>query len=146
IPLGTNPRRPKVSFVNPSSGPEHGGTTVTVMGSGFSGASAVTFTEPGLAPVDGTDLTVISDGKLTVTTPAQNRGAADVQVTTSEGTSVPSGGSVFTYLDTTAPGPVTDPSAVATTTAIRLAWTNPSDGDFAGVVIRRAVGTVAPGS
>ena len=44
-----------------------------------------------------------------------------------------------------APGPVTDLRATtATTTSIRLAWTNPDDADYDGVEIRRLRGAVAP--
>ena len=48
--------------------------------------------------------------------------------------------------DRTAPGPVTAPSAVQTATGsdLSLSWTNPTDSDFAGVMIRRAVGPTAP--
>ena len=47
--------------------------------------------------------------------------------------------------DTTAPGPVTDLTVgTPTTSSLHLAWTNPVDGDFAGVVIRRATGATAP--
>jgi hypothetical protein len=50
--------------------------------------------------------------------------------------------------DKTAPGPVTALTAVQTATGsdLSLSWTNPSDGDFAGVMIRRAVGPAAPAS
>jgi hypothetical protein len=49
--------------------------------------------------------------------------------------------------DVTAPGPVTGLTAVPTTLTtvqVRLAWTNPTDADFTGVMIRRAVGATAP--
>ena len=48
--------------------------------------------------------------------------------------------------DTTPPGPVTAPAAVPGSTTVALSWTNPTDDDFAGVVIRRATGSVAPSS
>ena len=49
--------------------------------------------------------------------------------------------------DTTAPGPVTAlETSDATTSSVGLSWTNPSDDDFAGVLIRRAVGSVPPDS
>ena len=49
--------------------------------------------------------------------------------------------------DTTAPGPVTALTAVPSTlitAQVSLSWTNPTDADFAGVTIRRAVGATAP--
>ena len=49
--------------------------------------------------------------------------------------------------DTTAPGSVTDLAFAATTSStITLSWTNPVDGDFAGVMIRRATGSTPPAS
>ncbi len=51
----------------------------------------------------------------------------------------------ITAVDMTAPGPVTALAASASTsTSITLSWTNPSNGDFAGVLIRRAAGSSPP--
>ena len=48
--------------------------------------------------------------------------------------------------DTTPPGPVTGLSASEVgSDHITLSWTNPGDGDFAGVMIRRRLGTTPPG-
>ncbi len=47
---------------------------------------------------------------------------------------------------TPATGPVTGVTATASATVVTLSWTNPSDSDFAGVMIRRAVGSVPPSS
>jgi PKD repeat protein len=47
--------------------------------------------------------------------------------------------------DLTVPAPVTAATAtVASPNSITLAWTNPTDADFTGVMIRRAVGATAP--
>jgi hypothetical protein len=46
--------------------------------------------------------------------------------------------------DLTAPGPVTALTATVNPTSVALAWTNPADADFTGVIIRRAVGATAP--
>jgi len=49
--------------------------------------------------------------------------------------------------DTTAPGPVTALSVSATTaSSVSLSWTNPTDTDLAGVMIRRAAGSTPPAS
>lgn len=49
--------------------------------------------------------------------------------------------------DMTAPGPVSDLVAAPNGgTAVALDWTNPGDPDLADVVVRRAVGGLAPGS
>jgi hypothetical protein len=48
--------------------------------------------------------------------------------------------------DTTPPGPVTSVGSTATATSVALSWTNPTDADFAGVMIRRASGSTPPSS
>jgi PKD domain/Fibronectin type III domain len=46
--------------------------------------------------------------------------------------------------DHSAPAPVTDLVATATDTTVALSWTNPTDADLTGAVIRRALGDSAP--
>ncbi|HEV2655410.1 MAG TPA: IPT/TIG domain-containing protein, partial [Ktedonobacteraceae bacterium] len=82
---------PKVDSISPTSGPEAGGTTVTITGSGFTGATAVSF-----GSTAGTDVTVVSDTQITVVSPAGS-GRVDVTVTTSAGTSQTSTADQFTY-------------------------------------------------
>ena len=49
--------------------------------------------------------------------------------------------------DATPPGPVTSLTVTGPTpSSLTLSWTNPADADFAGVVIRRAVGSTPPAS
>ena len=48
--------------------------------------------------------------------------------------------------DTTPPGPVAAVTATASGSSVTLTWTNPTDADFAGVLIRRAAGSTAPAS
>jgi PKD domain len=48
--------------------------------------------------------------------------------------------------DVIPPAAVTGLQVDRTATAVSLSWTNPQDADFAGVVIRRAAGDVAPAS
>lgn len=67
--------------LSPNSGPTAGGTTVTLTGSGFTGATTVNF-----GSVPGTNLIVNSDTQLTVTSPAGS-GTVDVTVVTPAGTS-----------------------------------------------------------
>ena len=85
---------PAVTGVSPGTGPTAGGTTVTVTGSGFTGATTVSFgTVPAL------DLSVASDTQLTVTAPpAAGSGAVDVTVATSAGTSATGEADQFSYL------------------------------------------------
>jgi len=50
-------------------------------------------------------------------------------------------------LDVTPPGPVTDVNVLqGVGSELALSWTNPTDADFTGVMIRRAVGPTAPAS
>ena len=70
-----------VTGVSPPSGPLGGRTPVTVTGSGFTGATSVSF---GTSP--GSNLNVVSDAELTVDSPPGS-GTVDVTVTTPEGTS-----------------------------------------------------------
>ncbi len=92
---------PVVTGLDPAEGPESGKTPVTVRGSGFSGATQVLF---GAAP--GTDLTVLSDEELRITSPPGS-GGVDVQVSTAEGMSEPSADDRFTYVADPVPPVVT---------------------------------------
>jgi PKD domain len=75
---------------------------------------------------------------VTVTTPTSTP--------TPTPTSTPSPTTTPTPTDS-APGPVTGLHLVSTTSSsITLSWTNPTAPDFAGVMIRRAVGTTPPAS
>ncbi|MFD3488598.1 IPT/TIG domain-containing protein [Streptomyces sp. NPDC058665] len=75
---------PVVTGVSPSSGPTAGGTNVTLTGTGFTGASSVTF-----GGVPATSFTVNSATQITAVTPPGGVGAAVVAVTTPGGTSAP---------------------------------------------------------
>ena len=89
-PLGTNPAGtadrftydPAVAAISPTFGPLAGGTTVTVTGQGFSGATKVTF-----GTVAATRFTVVSDTKITAIAPAQAPAIHNIFVTTPAGTS-----------------------------------------------------------
>jgi hypothetical protein len=83
---------PVVSQVAPSSGPVSGGTAVTIVGSGFTGASAVKFVASTLP-----NFVVISDTVLVATAPAEAAGTVDVTVTTPGGTSATSAADQYTY-------------------------------------------------
>jgi hypothetical protein len=86
--VATSP--PVVALVSPLTGPETGGTAVTVTGTGFTGATAVSF--DGVAAT----FTVDSDTSISATTPAHAAGPVAVSVTTPLGTSTVPG--LFTYL------------------------------------------------
>lgn len=63
-----------IDAVSPSEGPTDGGTSVTLTGSGFSGADQVLF--GGIAA----SFQVDSDGQITAESPAHGAGAVDVEV------------------------------------------------------------------
>ncbi|MFD8677167.1 IPT/TIG domain-containing protein [Streptomyces seoulensis] len=75
---------PQVAGVSPANGPTEGGTGVVLTGTGFTGATAVTF-----AGVPATSFLVNSATRITAVTPSGIPGAAEVRVTTPGGTSAP---------------------------------------------------------
>ncbi|MBE0610789.1 MAG: IPT/TIG domain-containing protein, partial [Dehalococcoidia bacterium] len=72
---------PVVTSLSPTTGPIAGGTVVTITGTGFTGATSVTF--GGTAAV----ITAVTATTITVTAPAHTAGTVDVLVTTPSGTS-----------------------------------------------------------
>src|SRR5439155_20637436 len=84
---------PAVTAITPNTGPVAGGTTVTMTGARFSGASAVTF---GTAAAG--SFSVVSDSQMTAVSPPGTAGATvDILVTTAGGVSAPGQASRFTY-------------------------------------------------
>ncbi|OAI42772.1 hypothetical protein AYO38_02925 [bacterium SCGC AG-212-C10] len=73
---------PVVTSVTPNNGPTSGGTVVTIIGSGFTGVTAVMFSDAPAA-----NYTLISDAQIVATTPAHFAAVTDVRVTTGAGTS-----------------------------------------------------------
>ena len=67
---------PTVTGISPNSGPEAGGTAVTIAGTGFTGATAVDF-----GTTAATNVTVVNSTTITANSPA-GTGAADVTVIT----------------------------------------------------------------
>ncbi|MFM8827673.1 MAG: IPT/TIG domain-containing protein, partial [Actinomycetota bacterium] len=76
----------------PASGLSTGGESIDITGSGFSGGTQPTVTLGGTAA---TQVSVASDTKLTVTTPAHAPGAVDVTVSRDGGTGTKAG--AYTY-------------------------------------------------
>jgi hypothetical protein len=83
---------PTVTALQPSTGPEGGGTTVIITGTGFTGATAVAF---GAAPA--TSFTVDLDTQITAVSPP-GTGTVDVRVTAGGVTSRTSPADQFTYV------------------------------------------------
>ena len=84
---------PTVASVSPTSGPTAGGTSVTITGTSFTGATAVMF-----GNTAATSFTVNSATQITAVAPAQAAGTVDLTVTTPGGTSALSQADQFTYL------------------------------------------------
>jgi hypothetical protein len=82
---------PTVTGIQPSSGPASG-TSVTITGTGFTGATMVMF---GTSPTDG--FNVIDANTITAPAPAGSAGTVDVTVITPGGTSATSSADQFTY-------------------------------------------------
>ena len=110
------PGAPVVTSISPTSGPVVGGTTVTITGSGFTGASKVLF---GTAT---STFTVNSDTQITAVSPGGSAGIVHVTVTTPRGTTTTSNADQFTYLAAPAPIP----------TIPTIASISPSSGPVAG--------------
>jgi IPT/TIG domain/Right handed beta helix region len=85
------PPPPVIISISPSNGPTGGGTSVTIMGANFTGATAVSFGSTAAA------FAVSSASQITATSPAGNAGTVDITVTTSGGTSAASAADQFTY-------------------------------------------------
>ncbi len=73
---------PSVTSVSPNSGPVAGGQSVTITGTGFTGATSVKFTS-----TPATAFSVDSDTQITATSPAHGGGSVNVYVQTPSGTS-----------------------------------------------------------
>jgi len=85
------PSPPAISGVTPNTGSTAGGTKLTISGSGFTGATAVT-----VGGVPATGMSIKGDTSISVTTGADTAGVASVAVTNATGTSAPN--KLFTYL------------------------------------------------
>jgi len=86
---------PTVTTVAPSTGPPGGGTIVTIIGTNFNGATAVTF-----GATKATFFTVNSSTSMTATSPP-GTSTVNVTVTTPGGTSATGAGDQFSYAKAT---------------------------------------------
>ena len=107
---------PAVTGVSLDAGPAAGGTTVTITGNGFTGATEVDFGAANPAP----SFEVVSDGEITATS-AAGVGTVDITVTTPGGTSAVGAADEFTYTPVpvvTGVSPDTGPTVGGTTVTI----------------------------
>ena len=86
---------PVISTVNPTSGSVAGGTSVTISGSGYTGASAVKF---GSSPAS--SFVINSDTQITAVSPPEVAGTVDITVATPGGTSATTPLDSFTFSTT----------------------------------------------
>jgi hypothetical protein len=100
---------PAVSAISPNSGPTSGGNSVTIGGSGFTGATAVYF-----GSTAATSFTIHNDGYITAVAPAESAGTVNITVTTPNGTSAISSADQYSYV---APPAVTGVSPNSGSTA-----------------------------
>ncbi|HET6874934.1 MAG TPA: IPT/TIG domain-containing protein [Acidimicrobiales bacterium] len=107
------PPAPTVSGISPSSGPAAGGTSVTITGTNFTGATSVSF-----GSVAAASFTVTSSTSATATAPAGS-GTVDVHVTSAGGTSAANSADRYSY--------IAPPPAAPTVTSI-----SPSSGSSVG--------------
>jgi hypothetical protein len=82
---------PTVTGVNPSAGPTAGGTSVTITGTNFTGATVVKF------GATNATFTIVSATQINATAPAHPSGTVDITVTTPGGTSATSVNDQFFY-------------------------------------------------
>ena len=114
LPFTYLPTATTLTGLTPPSGPETGGTTVTITGTGFTDATGATF-----AGIPGTGFTVVSDTEATVVTPAHVPGSVPVVVSNPNGA-----GTGLTYLYVAAPSvatslaPTSGPESGGTTITI----------------------------
>ncbi len=95
---GTPPPVPTVTGVSPNTGPNSGGTTVIITGTGLTGATAVKF------GATTASFTVNSATQITASSPVESNSTVDITVTTPGGTSaVNAPADQFTF--TTPPAP-----------------------------------------
>ena len=112
---------PAVASVAPATGSAGGGTSVTITGTAFTGATAVTF-----GGVSATSFTINSARSITAVAPPHAAGAVAIEVTTPNGTGT--GAGLFTYTGTQTPdsgGGSTPTAATQPTTPGRLSMRMP---------------------
>src|SRR5262249_44799372 len=84
---------PRVTAMQPTSGPASGGTAVSITGTGFTAATAVRF-----GGADAQSFTVNGDTSISVVAPLAAPGTVDVTVASSGGTSATSSVDQFTFV------------------------------------------------
>jgi alpha-tubulin suppressor-like RCC1 family protein len=130
---------PTVTKVKPNKGPAAGGTSTTITGSDFTGATAVSF-----GPVPASSFTVNSPTSITATSPAGTAGAADITVTTASGTSAVGIHDLFKYEAPTIAslGPAAGPVAGGTSVTVSGSGFAPGAGATSFLFGKASAGSV----
>jgi PKD repeat protein len=117
---------PTVTSISPTYGPVSVGTPITITGTGFTGATAVT-----IGGTAATSVVVVSDTEITATTPASSSvGQVDVTVTTPSGTSATVSGDQYTFAEaaTTVPLPLFSASPTSGAAPLEVEFEDESTG------------------
>ena len=121
------PPSPSVTSISPTLGTASGGTTVTIIGTNFTGATTVDF-----GTFAASSFTIESATEITVTSPSGSAGIVDVTVVGPGGTSLLSSADQFAYLGATMSYTVTSTADV--------------DNDTDGVTLRYAIDQAVAGN
>ena len=106
--------------VSPNAGPTAGGTSITITGTNFTGATAVRF-----GATSATGVTVVSATQITATAPAESAGTVDITVTTPGGTIATNSNDHYTYAGTpTVTGLAPNAGPLAGGTTVTITGTN----------------------
>jgi glucose/arabinose dehydrogenase len=137
---GSNPA-PSVASITPNTGTTSGGTTVTIMGTGFLSGAAVK-----VGGTSATGITVVNGTSITATTPAHAAGAVNVVVTNTDAQSgTMTGGYTYTTPPPANPAPtVTSITPNTGPTSGATAVTIMGTGFLAGATVKLG-GTSATG-
>lgn len=127
---------PTVASVLPTSGPTAGGGTITITGTNFTGATAVTIGGASAGP-----FTIVTSTSITATIPAGTAGTASVLVTTPGGTNPAN--TLYTYTASTPTISAVAPSFGAANTSMPVTLTGTNFGATAGA-ISVTYGSAAP--
>ena len=117
---------PAVTSISPTYGPVSTGTSITITGTGFTGATGVT-----VGGAAATNVVVVSPTEITATTPATSTaGQVDVIVTTTSGASSSVAGDEYTFAAaaTTVPLPLFSASPTSGTAPLEVTFTDESTG------------------
>ncbi|WP_322788755.1 beta strand repeat-containing protein, partial [Sphingorhabdus rigui] len=118
-------RLPAISAVSPASGPNSGGTTVTITGTNFSSATAVRF-----GSGTGTSFSVVSPTQITVVTPVlSDIGTQGVTIASPAGSSISNVNSRFVFTSSSLAAPTISSvspnnGAIAGGTSVTITGTN----------------------